>query len=606
MSSLLSLDELRGAKVLAGSDGLGRIVSGVNIIEVPDVARWLAGGEFLLSSGYPFRQDGDSLAELLGELQAVGVAALGYKPGGWLDELPDVALAAANAFDLIEHVVSTGTEQGEVSEDLGRGLESGEVTRGCPESVVTEVDNGAVSCWLYAGERPIGWLTVRAGTMPGRLVVAEVAEYIERCIIRRQAFLDGQFAAVMLTFNLLVAGALPAHEVEERATLLGLGDGRRHAVARLQVPSGKELLRRWQVTLDLHLRDVATVVRTEVATCELTLVLRGDDPDKAVDRLHELAGRIAGDAPGGHRLGVSRSSDRVEDLSRQDHDSRIALDVARRRGHTDPVRLDAPVWAALPPGQAGTPPWRGPVGPGHHERVVAGPGTAASGVGRRPDLIPDLPSPASRASSGGTGRTVAGWGARMTSRFDRDTAVEQIDEGHFRGTVDAGWGVLDDGHPNGGYLMAIVLRAMGSLAAHPHVTTATAHFLRPGKVGSVEVEVDVVKTGRRLSTLTARMLQDDRVAVQVVAAFSDLAEQGLSVNLRPPLDLPDPSACIGGEEADRLGFTMPGIGLRLSEQLVPDDLGFVAGRSSGAGLMRGWGCFEDGRPMDPARPGRAV
>lgn len=186
----------------------------------------------------------------------------------------------------------------------------------------------------------------------------------------------------------------------------------------------------------------------------------------------------------------------------------------------------------------------------------------------------------------------------MTSRFDRDTAVEQVGEGRFRGAVADGWGVVDDGHPNGGYLVAIVLRAMGQVAAHPHVTTATTHFLRPGRLGPAEVDVAVVKSGRRLSTLTATLRQEDRVALQVVAAFADLDEPGPSANLRAPLGLPPPDSCPGADDLADHGFVMPGIGLRMAQRLVRDDLGFATGASTGTGLVRGWGSFEDDRPMD--------
>lgn len=186
----------------------------------------------------------------------------------------------------------------------------------------------------------------------------------------------------------------------------------------------------------------------------------------------------------------------------------------------------------------------------------------------------------------------------MTSRFDQDTAITQVGEGRFTATVADGWGVPNDGPPNGGYLLAIVLRAMGACTDHPHVTTATAHFLRPGRPGPVEVEVDVAKVGRRLSTLTARLCQDDRVSMQVVGAFSDLSVDGPSTNLRPPLDLPPPSDCLGPEDAASLGYEMPGVAQRMDERLVRDDVGFAVGRPGRHGLMRGWGAFEDGRPMD--------
>ncbi len=40
-------------------------------------------------------------------------------------------------------------------------------------------------------------------------------------------------------------------------------------------------------------------------------------------------------------------------------------------------------------------------------------------------------------------------------RFARDTAVQPLGPGRYRGRVDPGWSVVDDAAPNGGYLLAI-------------------------------------------------------------------------------------------------------------------------------------------------------
>lgn len=51
---LLRLNILERAKVIAGAGGLGRDILGVTIIEAPDIAKYINGGEVLLTSLYPF------------------------------------------------------------------------------------------------------------------------------------------------------------------------------------------------------------------------------------------------------------------------------------------------------------------------------------------------------------------------------------------------------------------------------------------------------------------------------------------------------------------------------------------------------------------------
>src|SRR5690606_7778345 len=110
------------------------------------------------------------------------------------------------------------------------------------------------------------------------------------------------------------------------------------------------------------------------------------------------------------------------------------------------------------------------------------------------------------------------------SRFERDTAVERIADGRYAGVVDPGWAVIDGAAPNGGYLMALAARAMRDpVPAHPDPVTLTAHFLAPPTVGEVEVAVEVLRTGRRHSTLAATLSQEGEPKVRLLGAFGDLA-----------------------------------------------------------------------------------
>lgn len=97
VAAALALDELDGITVLAGHAGLERIVTGVNIIEVPDVWQWLNGGEFLLTSGYPWRDDPEQLVPLLEQLAVTGISAVGFKLGSYMQALPPQLSAAADA-----------------------------------------------------------------------------------------------------------------------------------------------------------------------------------------------------------------------------------------------------------------------------------------------------------------------------------------------------------------------------------------------------------------------------------------------------------------------------------------------------------------------------
>ena len=96
---ILEMPELTGVVLIAGESGLINHVRSVNVMEAPDIAQWLRGGEFLLSSGYQFRDSAGDLEEFIKTIHAAGVAALGFK-NRFLQEFPSRAKDFANRLAL--------------------------------------------------------------------------------------------------------------------------------------------------------------------------------------------------------------------------------------------------------------------------------------------------------------------------------------------------------------------------------------------------------------------------------------------------------------------------------------------------------------------------
>jgi purine catabolism regulator len=97
---LLKIPPLRGAIVLAGKKGLEQTVSRVNVMEVPDVIQWVRPGEFLMTTGYPFRKHPEDLAELIPQLAEKGIAAFGIKTKRYVTEVPEQVLKLADRYGL--------------------------------------------------------------------------------------------------------------------------------------------------------------------------------------------------------------------------------------------------------------------------------------------------------------------------------------------------------------------------------------------------------------------------------------------------------------------------------------------------------------------------
>jgi purine catabolism regulator len=93
---ILTLTVMSGAQVIAGEAGLDRQVTGVNVMEVPDIEAFVKRGEILLTTGFPIRERPQRLVELVPELARQGLAALAIKPMRYLERLPDELISVAD------------------------------------------------------------------------------------------------------------------------------------------------------------------------------------------------------------------------------------------------------------------------------------------------------------------------------------------------------------------------------------------------------------------------------------------------------------------------------------------------------------------------------
>jgi purine catabolism regulator len=87
-------------KLVAGSQGLSSKLRGVSVIDCPDMYYWARGGEFLLGSGFIFKNNPENLAPFIHQAWSKNVAAIGFKLGRYLSEYPPEAIEAANELGL--------------------------------------------------------------------------------------------------------------------------------------------------------------------------------------------------------------------------------------------------------------------------------------------------------------------------------------------------------------------------------------------------------------------------------------------------------------------------------------------------------------------------
>ncbi|MGW0706803.1 thioesterase family protein [Streptomyces sp. NPDC002643] len=197
------------------------------------------------------------------------------------------------------------------------------------------------------------------------------------------------------------------------------------------------------------------------------------------------------------------------------------------------------------------------------------------------------------------------------SEFDRDTAVTRREEGVYDAGLSAGWTIISA--VNGGYLLAILGRALADALPHGDPFTISAHYLTASVPGPAVVRTDVVRTGRTLSTGQASLFQYDEQGreierIRVLASYGDLNSlpDDVRTTAKPPA-MPPIEQCFGREDALSLNpghndNPVPGSSAlteRLMIKLDPATLGWAVGAPSGKGEMRAWFGLADGRDADP-------
>jgi acyl-CoA thioesterase len=129
-------------------------------------------------------------------------------------------------------------------------------------------------------------------------------------------------------------------------------------------------------------------------------------------------------------------------------------------------------------------------------------------------------------------------------KFAVATEVTTVAPGRYTAEIQPGWDIF--GVTNGGFLLAIMARAMTEESGGRSVVGITGRYVNPARPGEVTMEVETLKEGRSLSTLQGVMRDGDRPLMTASASMgSDGAAMGphLLSHGGPP-DLPPPEDCV--------------------------------------------------------------
>jgi acyl-CoA thioesterase len=179
-------------------------------------------------------------------------------------------------------------------------------------------------------------------------------------------------------------------------------------------------------------------------------------------------------------------------------------------------------------------------------------------------------------------------------RFELETAVERAGEG-WACDLQQRWHTGEG--LNGGYLLAVMVRAMLGEAERPDPVTVTAHFLARPNPGPAKVHTEIIKAGRTFATVTGLLVQDGRELIRTIGAFGDLAAQAGPSRVSTQLpDVPQPDDCVTfAELLQRGGRRLPEFQKQFDLRLPPDSPWFGP-KEGNPYEITGWTRFHDGTP----------
>lgn len=151
------------------------------------------------------------------------------------------------------------------------------------------------------------------------------------------------------------------------------------------------------------------------------------------------------------------------------------------------------------------------------------------------------------------------------------------------------------GKPNGGYLLAAMLRGLTEEVDEPgDPLVASISYLRSPEAGPAELMTDVIRVGRRVQTASAQLTQGELPVAHLVTSFAARPEQGRTEEFGHPPTLPDPADCL---DPVAEGMKPSGIFGQV-EYRLPEVPGWASGRPSGEPSAVLWQRLRGGREID--------
>lgn len=101
VNGLIKNELLKNSQVIAGDKGLYKKIMGITIMEAPDIAEWLKGGELILTSLYTLNTlDENVQGNILQRLNEKNISAIGFKRRKKDELIPQILIDLGNKYNI--------------------------------------------------------------------------------------------------------------------------------------------------------------------------------------------------------------------------------------------------------------------------------------------------------------------------------------------------------------------------------------------------------------------------------------------------------------------------------------------------------------------------
>jgi acyl-coenzyme A thioesterase PaaI-like protein len=179
------------------------------------------------------------------------------------------------------------------------------------------------------------------------------------------------------------------------------------------------------------------------------------------------------------------------------------------------------------------------------------------------------------------------------TKFDEATSAIRVDEHTYDVCLDDGYAL---GEPlNGGYLMAVLLRAVVDASPHAHPVSTSAQFLRVATPGPARVRVHQLKAGRTAAMTRATLVKDGDACIEALVTTATLDPAAEPAWAAEPPPMPPLAECVAlPEPKPEWGMTFRS---QVDLRFDPPTVGWYRRQPTGRVESRAY--FRLAEPQDP-------